>query len=79
MILQFWTQVLVQDLVGNVAKITRYQAQNVKTGPDALDTVKNGSGSAKHENGTQRPHFVRKWIRERKTRKRQKLVRERKT
>jgi hypothetical protein len=25
MILQFWTQVLVQDLVGNVAKLTRYQ------------------------------------------------------
>jgi hypothetical protein len=41
MILQFWTQVLVQDLVGNVAKLTRYHAQNMKTGPNALGTVEN--------------------------------------
>jgi hypothetical protein len=27
-------------------------AQNVKTGPDALGTAENESGSAKHENGT---------------------------
>jgi hypothetical protein len=28
------------------------RAQNMKTGPDALDTAENMSGSAKHENGT---------------------------
>jgi hypothetical protein len=30
-------------------------AQNIKTGPDTLDTAENDSGSAKYENGTRRP------------------------
>jgi hypothetical protein len=32
-------------------------AQNMKTGTDALRTVENGSGSAKHENGNRRPSY----------------------
>jgi hypothetical protein len=42
----------------------------MKTGPDALDTIENDSESAKHENGTRRPQFRRKGVRERKTLKR---------
>jgi hypothetical protein len=36
---------------------TRPEAQNMKTGPDALRTAENVSGSAKHENRTQRPRY----------------------
>jgi hypothetical protein len=36
------------------------EAQNMKTGPDALDTAKNKSGRAKRENGTRRPRYRRK-------------------
>jgi hypothetical protein len=32
-------------------------AQNMKTGPDVLDTAENESGSAKLENGTRRPRY----------------------
>jgi hypothetical protein len=39
---------------------TSPDAQNMKTGPDALDTGKNLSGSAKHENWTGRPRYRRK-------------------
>jgi hypothetical protein len=39
----------------------------MKTEPDALDTVKNQSESAKYENGTPRPLYRRKRFRERKT------------
>jgi hypothetical protein len=46
-------------------------AQNIKIGPDALNTAENESGSAKHENGTRRPRFRRKCVRERKTSKRE--------
>jgi hypothetical protein len=35
-------------------------AQNVKTGPDALGTIENESGSAKHEKGTLRHRYRRK-------------------
>jgi hypothetical protein len=35
--------------------------------PDALGAVKNESGSAKHANGTRRPQYRWKWVRERKT------------
>jgi hypothetical protein len=42
-------------------------AQIIKTGPDALGTAENESGSAKHENGTLRPRYRRKRVRERKT------------
>jgi hypothetical protein len=41
----------------------------MKTGPDALSTVENESGSAKHENGTRRTRHRRKRFRELKTRK----------
>jgi hypothetical protein len=41
--------------------------QNMKTGPDALDTAENEYGSAKIENGTRRPRYLRKRVRERKT------------
>jgi hypothetical protein len=61
-------------------------AQNMKTGPDALSTAENESGSLKHENGTRRPRYHEKLVRERKTWKReptpsvlQKRVRTRKT
>jgi hypothetical protein len=37
-------------------------AQNIKTGLDALGTVENESGSAKHENGTRRPRYRRKRV-----------------
>jgi hypothetical protein len=42
----------------------------MKTGHDALKTVENESGSAKHKNGTRRPPYRRIRVRERKTRKR---------
>jgi hypothetical protein len=42
-------------------------AQNMKTGPDALGNAENNSGSEKHENGTRRPRYRRKRVRERKT------------
>jgi hypothetical protein len=41
--------------------------QNMKTGPDALITAPNESGSAKHENGTLRSRYHPKRVRERKT------------
>jgi hypothetical protein len=41
-------------------------AQNLKTGPDALVTAKNMSGSAKLENGSRRPRYRRKRVRGRK-------------
>jgi hypothetical protein len=42
----------------------------MNTGLEDLGTDENESGSAKHENGTQRPRYRRKCARERKTRKR---------
>jgi hypothetical protein len=45
-------------------------AQNIKMGPDALGTVENELGHAKHENETQRPRHRRKQVQERKTWKR---------
>jgi hypothetical protein len=42
----------------------------MKTGPDALGTDENESGSIKHENGTRRPQNRRKRVQERKTWKR---------
>jgi hypothetical protein len=41
----------------------------MKTTLDALGTAENESGIAKPENGTRRPRFRRKLVRERKTRK----------
>jgi hypothetical protein len=45
-------------------------AQNMKMRPDALDTSENESGSAKHENGTRRTRYRQKQVRDRKTLKR---------
>jgi hypothetical protein len=39
----------------------------MKTGPEVLGTAENESGGAKHENGTRRPRYCRKRVRERKT------------
>jgi hypothetical protein len=36
--------------------------ENMKTGLDAVSTSLNESGSAKHENMTQRPRFRQKWL-----------------
>jgi hypothetical protein len=44
--------------------------QNMKTGPDALGTMKNEYGSAKHDNSRVRPRYRRKRVRERKAWKR---------
>jgi hypothetical protein len=41
----------------------------MKTGRDALGTTENEFGNAKHENGTRRPRYHRKYVWERKTRK----------
>jgi hypothetical protein len=46
------------------------RANNMNTVPDAIDTIENMSGRAKHENETWRPRYRRKWVRERKTWKR---------
>jgi hypothetical protein len=45
-------------------------AQNIKTGPDALCTAENMAGSAKHENGTRRPRYRQKLVPSCKTWKR---------
>jgi hypothetical protein len=45
-------------------------AQNMKTKPNALGTSEDKSGSVKHENGTQRPRYRQKRVRERITLKR---------
>jgi hypothetical protein len=42
-------------------------AQNMKTGPNALVSAENMSGSGKHENGTRRIRHRRKLFRERIT------------
>jgi hypothetical protein len=49
---------------------TSLGALNTKTGPDALDTAENESGSAKHENVTRHLRYRRKRIRARKKRNR---------
>jgi hypothetical protein len=41
--------------------------QNKRTGPDGPGTAGNESGSAKRENGTRRPRYHQKRVRERKT------------
>jgi hypothetical protein len=42
----------------------------MKTGPDVLATAENEYGDTKHENGTRRPPYCRKRVRERKAWKR---------
>jgi hypothetical protein len=46
---------------------TSLAAQNMKTGPDALGTAENMSGSGKQENKMRRTRYRRKQVRERKT------------
>jgi hypothetical protein len=41
--------------------------QNMKMGPDALNTAENESGSAKYEKWTRCPRYHRKRVREHKT------------
>jgi hypothetical protein len=43
------------------------KAQNMKTSLDALATAEKESGSVKLENGSRRPRYRRKRVRERKT------------
>jgi hypothetical protein len=45
-------------------------SEKMKTGPDALITAENDSGSAKREKDTRRPRHPQKYVRERKTLKR---------
>jgi hypothetical protein len=58
---------LKRDTTPSVPPKMSQGAQNMKKGPNALATVENESGSAKHENGTRRPRYRRKQVRERKT------------
>jgi hypothetical protein len=58
------------DPTPSVPPKTRPGAHDMKTGPEALGTVQNESGSAKHENEIWRPRYRLKWVRERKTWKR---------
>jgi hypothetical protein len=39
----------------------------MKTRPDAIGTAEKDFGSAKHENGTRRPRYRQKHVREQKT------------
>jgi hypothetical protein len=63
-------QNIKRDLTTSLPPKTCPEAENMKTGWDALGTVKNESGRAKHENVTPRPRKRRKRVRPRKTRKR---------
>jgi hypothetical protein len=45
-------KILKHDMTHSVTPKTSPGAQNIKIGPDALGTVKNESGRAKHENGS---------------------------
>jgi hypothetical protein len=56
-----------RDTTHPVPPKTSPGAQNVKSEPDALGTAENESGSAKRENGTRRPRYRRKRVRERET------------
>jgi hypothetical protein len=57
------------DALGNVENES--DAQNMKTGVDAVGTAKNECGRAKLENGTGRPRYRQKCVRDRKTWKRE--------
>jgi hypothetical protein len=58
---------LKRDPTSSVQSRTGPGAQNMITGPDAVGIAENGSGSAKHENGTRHSRYRRKRGRERKT------------
>jgi hypothetical protein len=53
----------------SVASKTGPGAENMKTGPDAVGTAENGSGSAIQENGNRRRRYRQKRVWKRKTRK----------
>jgi hypothetical protein len=48
-------------------------AQNMKTRPDALSTAEKVFGSVKYENGTRRPPFRQKHVREREALERDRM------
>jgi hypothetical protein len=56
-----------QDPTPLVSPKTNHGAQNMKTRPDGFGTAENASGNAKHENGTRRRRYRKKWVRGRKT------------
>jgi hypothetical protein len=56
-----------RDPILSIPPKTNPSVQNIKTGPDAHGTAQNEFGRAKHDNGTRRPRYRRKRIRERKT------------
>jgi hypothetical protein len=56
-----------RDPMPAVPPNTSQGLQNMKTGPDALGTAGNESGSAKHENGIRRSRYRRKRVRDCKT------------
>jgi hypothetical protein len=53
------------DALGTVEN--EYGDAKMKTRPDALGTAEDESGSAKYDNGTKRPRYRQKRVRERKT------------
>jgi hypothetical protein len=56
-----------RDLTPTVPPKTSPGAQNIKTGSQALGTAENEFGNEKHENGTRRPQYRRKYVLEQKT------------
>jgi hypothetical protein len=56
--------------VPSVPLKTSSGTQHMNTGPDALNSAESEYGSGKHENGIGHPHYRRKRVRTRKTRKR---------
>jgi hypothetical protein len=56
-----------QDPMPSVPSKMSLGSQNMKKGPDALDTAENESGSTKHVNGTRRTRHCQKRVRENKT------------
>jgi hypothetical protein len=60
-------KIFKRDLTLSLSAKISSDAQNMKTGPDALVTVENESGRAEHENWTRRLTYRRKRVQERKT------------
>jgi hypothetical protein len=58
---------LKRDTTPSIPTKISLGAQNMKTGPDAVGTAENGSGSAKHDNRTRCRRYRRIRVRERKT------------
>jgi hypothetical protein len=60
-----------RDLTPSIPPKTCPGAQNMKTWPDSLHTAENVLDNDKDENGTRRRRYRRKWVRARKTWKRE--------